>query len=1021
MAWTPTQDLAINKRGSNCIVSAGAGSGKTAVLSERILKYCLDGNDICSFLVLTFTNAAASEMKERIRKKLIDNNLFTQASRIDSAFITTFDAYSLALVKKYYFHLGIERDISIIDQALLVTQKQIILDKLFEEMYLNKDEKFFNLLRKYTKQNDDIIKTMILSFLDSLDLIVDEEDFLKNYNNNYLSESFISSLISKYEEYAYNEINSFIKELMKLQALACSDSASIKLYNEVTDIINSYKINNYEDTYVWINSIVLPRINPKACDDVKNKKTYCSDLLKEIKVKYFSKYSFIEDAKNEILSMKDDILYILELTKKLKDRIDDFKYSLMAFDYVDIAKMAIKLVKTKESVREEIKNSFTEILIDEYQDTSDIQETFISYIANNNCYMVGDIKQSIYRFRNANPYIFKNKYNKYASNCDGIKIDLTHNFRSCSDVVNNINLFFSNLMTLKYGDADYLKEHMMRYGQVDYEACPIKEDHNMEILNYDPLDDFSDEETEAFICGRKIIELINGNHLVLKGKNFEKLKYSDIAILIDKSKSFVTFKKIFEYLGIPLSIEADLDLNDSILPKLFSNIFSCIVNKYYNIYDKNYEHCLASIGRSFLFEFDDLKIYKMIKFKEKNELTDLIFSLSKKLEEISLEEIYYNIIDNFNIYEKLSIIGDVNNSIIVLEYIANIFKTMANSGMNALDASEYFASIFKNGISLKYKMNEDSKNCVRIMTIHKSKGLEFPYCFFPMLSSKFNKADIRKNHGISTKYGLYMPYSDETNSNTIIKTLVDEEISEADLSEKIRLFYVALTRAREKIFIISKNIIETDNIDINKVSSFNDLLNVKNIFSEYKKNVDIDKLNISLDYKKTKKNINVLNKSDIEYENLDLNKETYNKTKISKELNDLISPELKRNIELGLKFHECLEVLDFNNPDVYSLEVDDFIKNKIIDILKTEVFMNIKNAKTYHEHEFYFENYHGIIDLLCIYDDHIDIIDYKLANTDSAEYVRQLSIYKSYVEANMNLKVNCYLLSILKAEVKKII
>ncbi len=1021
MAWTPTQELAINKRGSNCIVSAGAGSGKTAVLSERILKYCLDGNDICSFLVLTFTNAAASEMKERIRKKLIDNSLITQASRIDSAFITTFDAYSLALVKKYYFHLGIDKEISIIDQALLVSQKQIILDKMFEEMYLNKDEKFFNLLRKYTKQNDDIIKTMILSFLDSLDLIVDEDDFINDYDNNYFNDFFLSSLISKYELYAFNEINLFIKELIKLQALASNDSASEKLYNEVTKIINSYKKSNYEETYIWINSVILPRVNPKSSEDVKNKKTYCSELLKEVTTKYFSTYCFIDDAKKEILSMKDDILYILQLTKKLKERVDDFKYSLMSFDYVDIAKMAIKLVKTNESVREEIKNSFTEILIDEYQDTSDIQEKFISYIANNNCYMVGDIKQSIYRFRNANPYIFKNKYIKYANNDDGIKIDLTHNFRSCSDVVNNINLVFSNLMTLKYGDADYLKEHMMHYGQIDYETCPIKDDHNMEILNYDSLDKFSDEEVEAFICGRKIIELLSENHLVLNGKNFEKLKYSDIAILIDKTKSFTTFKKVFEYLGIPLSIEADLDLNDSILPKLFSNIFSCIVNKYYNIYDKKYEHCLASVGRSFLFEFNDLKIYKMIKYKEKNELTDLIYTLSRNLEEISLEEIYYNIVDNFNIYEKLSIIGDVNNSIIVLEYIATIFKTMAKSGMSILEASDYFSSIFENGISLKYKMSEDSNNCVRIMTIHKSKGLEFPYCFFPMLSSRFNKADVRKNYGISTKYGLYMPYSNEINSNTIIKTLVDEEINEADLSEKIRLFYVALTRAREKIYIISKNIDETKTIDINKVSSFNDLLNVKNIFSEYKKNVDIDKLNISIDYKKTNKNINVLNKTNIEYDNLDISKETYNKSRISKELNELISSELKRNIELGLKFHECLEVLNFKNPDVDSLEVDDFIKHKIKDILKTEVFINIKNAKTYHEHEFYFENYHGIIDLLCIYDDHIDIIDYKLANTDSVEYVRQLSIYKSYVEANMNLKVNCYLLSILKAEIIKII
>ena len=161
MAWTKAQESAIYTRGTNIIVSAGAGSGKTAVLSERIRDYCLKGNDIRNVLVLTFTNAAALEMKERIRKKLIENNLTEQAILIDSADITTFDAYSLGLVKKYFYLLDLDKDLSIIDKSLLEIHKSEILDEMFLDLYINKDERFFSLLRKYTTQKDDELKEII--------------------------------------------------------------------------------------------------------------------------------------------------------------------------------------------------------------------------------------------------------------------------------------------------------------------------------------------------------------------------------------------------------------------------------------------------------------------------------------------------------------------------------------------------------------------------------------------------------------------------------------------------------------------------------------------------------------------------------------------------------------------------------------------------------------------------------------------------------------------------------------------
>lgn len=1021
MAWTEMQNQAIHKRGKNCIVSAGAGSGKTAVLSERILTYCLDGADICSFLVLTFTNAAASEMKERIRKKLIAHNLKEQASKIDSAFITTFDAYSLALVKKYYFYLNVDKDITIMDQALLEVKKKEILENMFEELYAKKDERFFSLLTKYSKQNDENVKKMILTILSKLELIVDEEAFCKEYEQNYYNSAFIESLVFQYEKLALEMTNQFYKELVKLVELASTDTASHKLYEESNQILSSAKINSYDTAALWLSTLTLPRVNPKAIDFVKTQKTLCAELLKELKLKYFSKYVFLEEAKNELYAIKEDVLYLLEVALDLKHRLDAYKYELMAFDYIDVAKMAIRLVKENPMVLEEIKNGFTEILIDEYQDTSDIQETFISYISNQNCYMVGDIKQSIYRFRNANPYIFKNKYNQYSNLQDGIKIDLTHNFRSRKEVVEDINLIFSNLMTLEFGDANYSLEHLMRYGQIEYEKRLDQEDYHMNILTYDAQEEYTDEEVEAFICGNKIKELMSQNLYCLKKDTFEKLQYSDIAILMDKTKSFITFKRVFEYLGIPLAIEADVDLNDSILPKLFSNIFLCIVHRFENNLDKTYEHALVSVGRSFLFGYDDLTIYLMLKEHKENELTHIIDILANEVKDIALEEIYFRIVEEFKVYEKLALIGEVGRSCIVLEYIHDLFRTIASAGMNIIDACAYFSSIFENGIALKYKMSEDSKNCVHMMTIHKSKGLEFPYCFFPMLGSKFNQADIKENFGLSNSYGVYIPFSDEANSNTIIKSLVENEIRRADLSEKIRLFYVALTRAREKIIFVSKNLDLEEPIELDHISSFNQLLYTKLFFKDYQRPIDLNKIGLTSKYRMMKHSIKSIVGKPIEYRNKTYIGAFEEKKIISKELVELTNSSLKQAIELGKKFHECLEVLDFQNIDIDALPIDSFMKQALHKVLATPVFKNIKEAKTYHEHEFYYDSYHGIIDLLCIYKDHIDIIDYKLSNTSSEEYLRQLGVYKRYVEGHTNLTVSCYLLSILKQEVKKVL
>lgn len=247
------------------------------------------------------------------------------------------------------------------------------------------------------------------------------------------------------------------------------------------------------------------------------------------------------------LSTKDYVEVIIRILKQLDEKIIQFKKSHNAYEFNDIALKAIELVKNNPDVASEIKNKTFEIMIDEYQDTNDIQETFISYIENNNVYMVGDIKQSIYRFRNANPYIFKNKYDKYREGDNGFKIDLNKNFRSRKEVIENINLIFNSVMFDEIGGAKYKQEHQMVFGNTTYEKIQ-ESDYNMEILSYDAKSSkFKPNELECFIMAQDILRRINNKEQVVYFDHDElksrDITYSDIVILVDKGKNFELVKK----------------------------------------------------------------------------------------------------------------------------------------------------------------------------------------------------------------------------------------------------------------------------------------------------------------------------------------------------------------------------------------------------------------------------------------------------------------------------------------------
>ena len=1036
--WTKEQEDAIKLDGKNIIVSAGAGSGKTAVLTARVIRKLESGISINKLLILTFTNLAAGEMKVRIRKEIKKrDNLKNELKKIDSSYITTFDSYSLSLVKKYHYLLNVKKNISIIESNLLKIKTNEYLDEIMEEEYKNKSLDFSKLINDFCIKDDKEIKKAILTINDSLNMKYDKDNYLTNYIDNYYSDNFINKNIEKYVLLLKNIISEIDINLTKL-----SNEIDIDYYNKLSDLI--LPIINSNDYYEIKRSLAfdkLPILPRNSSEEAKRYKEIINSNIKLLRE--LTKYSDIEEIINTIKLTKPYVSSIIRIIKELDNKLNNYKYENDLYDFVDICKMAIKLLKENENIREEVKNSFNEIMVDEYQDTSDLQEEFINLIGNNNVYVVGDIKQSIYRFRNANPNIFREKYNLFSQNINGIKIDLLKNFRSRSEVLENINLIFNYVMDEFIGGAEYTKSHQMIPGNITYDnEGNNHENNNLDILSYDYDKEkgFTKEEIEAFIIADDINNKVN-NHYQVYDKDINGLRditYSDFSILIDRSTSFQTFKKVFLYKKIPLSIYKDEAINNSPLFLVIRNIFKLInlISEKKNTKEKEYLY--LSIGRSFLYKYTDNELFNVIKNNDYDK-TDIFIKIREIVNDINsktIKEILTEIIDTFNIYESLRKIPDILNNYTMLEYLYSLSDNLNDMGYTYKDFDIYLEDIMNNEREIKFSVNKEDTLGTKIMTIHASKGLEYPICYFPGLYKAFNDQDIKSRIIFSNILGIITPYYDNGIDTTFYKELFKDNYYQDEISEKIRLFYVALTRVKEKmIFIVpneesieeyNKTMVD-NNVRMN-YRSFLDIINsVKSKLINYFKNIDINALNLSKDYNLINSynlfnNINNINEKIelINYPRVDvIEKES---SHFSKSSSKIFSKEEKEKMDFGTKVHYYLETIDLHNPVIDKIESP--FKEKIEAFLKSDLIKNIKEAKVYQEYEFIYEleeeEKHGVIDLMLEYSDHIDIIDYKLKNILDEAYIKQLNGYKEYINSISNKEVNLYLYSIIDEKYEKL-
>ena len=1022
--WTEEQMLAIVKGNTNIIVSAGAGSGKTAVLTQRVITNLKKGMHINELLILTFTNNAAMEMKTRIKKAILeDDEIKNEAKLTDSADITTFDAYVLSLVKKYHYLLNLDSDITLIDSSIIKKKKKDFIEEIFDELFTQKNEKFIKFVTDFGTKNARQTKKTILNLDYSFDLITKKEDYLNNYIESYYNKNNLDNLFHQFENTLLKRVESIKNLLLNLSFEVDSDYYD-KIYKTLEPLLKS---SNYQEIRSNLDFKLSPLRN--ASDKAKYYKEQISKIIKDLK----SLTEFHEQVlKDDLLKTKEYAEVIIEILLKLTQKVNAYKFEYQVFEFNDISKFALEILDKNEDIRNELKNYYKEIMIDEYQDTSDVQEQFIKYIENNNVYMVGDIKQSIYRFRNANPDIFKIKYDAYKEGKNGFKIDLNKNFRSRGEVLDSINQIFNHIMDDNIGNANYIKEHQLIFGNNTFiEEGNNNYNNNLEIYNYLPDPNFTKEEMEAFIIANDIKKKVTSNYEVFD-KTLRPCKYSDFCILIDRTTAFDTYKKIFDFLNVPINIYKDDNIMISDETSLINNIIKFIINIKNNKINETSRFCFASIARSYLYQLDDQTIYDTISQNKINEseIYEIAYNISKNLDSLSNEEIIKKIIYDYKFYDKMIIAGNINYRSIILDNLINKFKELNKVNMTIYEVNDYLDSLINDEESIKIPALLNKNDSVTITNIHKSKGLEYKICYFPSLHKEFNLMDLNNRIIFNTKFGLILPNYDNGFKSTFVNFLNKETYIKDEISERIRLFYVALTRAKEKMIMVT-NLIQNDNCttDENGIidyltrinyRSYKDILeSVYPYIHKYIENIDLPEINIGYKYSQ-KNNINIDTEdnhkiivNEKEYISELINEEHYSKSE-----NKLITPTEVSNMEYGTHMHYILENTDFKNPD-YSLLTNE--EQEIIQgLLNNQIMSNIKDANIYHEYEFIYENNKqiktGIIDLMLEYPDHIDIIDYKLKNTNDPAYLKQLNGYKEYIENKNNKPTYIYLYSLLNKE-----
>ena len=877
--WTKEQLQAIQEKGTNILVAAAAGSGKTAVLVERMIhKIINDKIDIDRLLVVTFTNAAAAEMRERvleaIYKKLDENpedeNLQRQITLLNKASICTIDSFCLEVVRNHFYELeNISPNFRIADTTEIELLKQEILDDIFEERYENQDEDFSDLINTYTSYRDDTpLKDLILKIYTYIQSNPFPEDWLKekieifhvqDFEKDFSKNPYGEILLREVEEELVDDIHTLEEVGKNLRGEAGLE----KFAETIDDDIDKLKmlkgnLDNWDKAYeIYSHFVFATWPRQKIDSSVKDK---AKEIRDDVKKKFSKKLGkiFIYSSKDANQDIYDMYGILVKLEKIILDFGEEFnkrKRNKNIVDFNDIEHLALNILLKHENgeiqpteVANTYKEKFVEIAIDEYQDSNMVQEYILTAISNGkNTFMVGDVKQSIYKFRQAMPDLFLSKYKTYQlketkKDEDNLKIQLFKNFRSRENVLDFTNLIFQDIMSENLGEIEYTKEEYLNLG-ANYEAIHQNLETEIDVIDLKEKEETYQEEAEneenenaveeerlediqieAKFVANKIKELVDNKFQVFDKKinGFRDIQYRDIVILLRSTKiNAPIFEEEMINLNIPVFSESSQEYLDSIEIQTIMSLLKIIDNPMQDI-------PLVTVLRSHIGNFSDDELVeirlsdkydnfytamqksKINVSKELKEKIDTFFvSLEKwrkEKEYLALDEFIWKLYADTHYYTYVGLMpnGDLRQANLKMlferakQYEAASFKGLYNF-INFIEKLH-----LGSGDLGAAKLIGENDDVVRIMSIHKSKGLEFPVVFLSATGKQFNLIDLNQNILLHQKLGIgvkYIDYERQVQYDTLTKEAIKNEILTETLSEEMRILYVALTRAKEKLYI----------------------------------------------------------------------------------------------------------------------------------------------------------------------------------------------------------------------------
>lgn len=915
VSWTTEQQQVIDLRNRNILVSAAAGSGKTAVLVERIVKIITDKNhpvDIDHLLIVTFTNAAAAEMRERIGnaiEKALDEqpgneHLLRQLTLIHNAQITTIDSFCLYVVRNHFHEIDLEPNFRIGDEGELKLLREDVLGRVLEQNYEEPSEAFSDFVEGYASgRTDAALNEMILQLYEFSRSYPWPEKWLDSFVGAYRIETREELDRAEWLAPLTENICFVLKDCEQLlkQALAITqqDDGPDMYEKAVQSDLEKYeglsRLTSFCELSGALSDIKYDRLassrgfegDPDKLELVKSLREQAKDVVKKLCKQYFfcSPEMMIEQLERTEPMLEE----VVRLTKQFADEFAAAKRRKNLVDFHDVEHFALQILVDEETEKakktaEEFRDTFEEIMIDEYQDSNEVQETLLRSISReergeNNIFMVGDVKQSIYRFRLARPELFMKKYDSYSlEESTTQRIDLHKNFRSREEVLTCTNDIFYKIMARSLGNVEYDAEAAL-YPGASYPAMPVQENpvgekaaedekvsgkqingFTPEILLADSNDelledtDFSDKKTlEAKMVAEKIRHLMKTQPVTDKATGELRMaRYSDIVILLRSLSGWAdSLVEVLNGNGIPAHTVSSTGYFSTVEVQTVLSMLRLLDNPRQDI-------PMAAVLRSPMAGLTDEELAVLRLEDGSVPFHEAVLELAEGLyeedgqKEISNPEadqkqgknadekpenhiestVHRKLLKFYKKYRQLrQLVPDTPIheliEIILCEtgyghYVAAMptgNRRTANLNMLLEKAAAYEKTSYKGLFHFVRYIDElqkydvdfgeadmvgENEDVVRIMSIHKSKGLEFPIVIVSGMGKNFNKQDTRSKMVLHPELGIGLDYMDgkkRIKSPTIAKKAIAKQIDLENLGEELRVLYVALTRAKEKLIL----------------------------------------------------------------------------------------------------------------------------------------------------------------------------------------------------------------------------